>query len=236
MTSREKVRASTGRHSSPEVFPVNRSLLPGSAEARRMTVSSGRRCFESSKTSGPLGLLEKTLMESDRWNSTIVLLTWKPVATPAGRSVFQLTVSKPDTRVTESLSWRTPNTMDALPIKSQAALDHEHTTARPGRSEPNNLRDQIAVREGLRTWNTPTALYGHNTGTFREWGGQGNKSRGTPEASGKVNPDWEEWLMGIPPNWTRLSDSIAATFLEKPSCRTKCFRYLKPSPESNGVK
>jgi hypothetical protein len=46
--------------------------------------------------------------------------------------------------------------MDSLSAKSQDALDYEHRTARPGRSNPNNLRDQIAVDEGMRTWATPT--------------------------------------------------------------------------------
>jgi hypothetical protein len=51
--------------------------------------------------------------------------------------------------------WMTPNTMDALSAKSQQALDHEHETARPGRSNPNNLRDQVSVSEGHTMWPTP---------------------------------------------------------------------------------
>ena len=52
--------------------------------------------------------------------------------------------------------WNTPNTMDSLSAKSQQALDHEHETARPGRSNPNNLRDQVAVSEGHTKWHIPT--------------------------------------------------------------------------------
>ena len=52
--------------------------------------------------------------------------------------------------------WNTPNTMDSLSAKSQQALDHEHETARPGRSNPNNLRDQVAVSEGKTKWHIPT--------------------------------------------------------------------------------
>ena len=54
-------------------------------------------------------------------------------------------------------TYPTPTTMDALPAKSQEALEHEHDTARQGRSNPNNLRDQIAVEEGQRDWPTPRA-------------------------------------------------------------------------------
>jgi hypothetical protein len=53
--------------------------------------------------------------------------------------------------------WMTPNTMDSLAPKGQEALDYEHETARPGRSNPNNLRDQAAVREGITNWPTPNA-------------------------------------------------------------------------------
>jgi len=53
--------------------------------------------------------------------------------------------------------WNTPNTMDSLSAKSQDALDYEHRTARPGRSNPNNLRDQVAVDEGQRIWPSPMA-------------------------------------------------------------------------------
>ena len=34
------------------------------------------------------------------------------------------------------VQWNTPNTMDSLNCKSQKALDHEHDTARPGRTNP----------------------------------------------------------------------------------------------------
>jgi hypothetical protein len=47
--------------------------------------------------------------------------------------------------------------MDSLSAKSQQALDHEHETARPGRSNPNNLRDQVSVSEGQTIWPTPVA-------------------------------------------------------------------------------
>jgi hypothetical protein len=57
----------------------------------------------------------------------------------------------------EDKTWRTPNTMDALEPKSQETLDYEAAEIRPGRSEPNNLRDQLAVREGQRQWPTPTS-------------------------------------------------------------------------------
>ena len=72
--------------------------------------------------------------------------------------------------------WMTPNTMDSLPPKSQKALDHEYTH-RPNRSNPGNLRDQIAVAEGKSTWPTPRAREG-NAGAPRSKGSEHNAGRG----------------------------------------------------------
>jgi hypothetical protein len=58
------------------------------------------------------------------------------------------------------MNWMTPNTMDSLDPKSQEALEHE-ATHRAGRSDPNNLRDQVSVREGMRNWPTATASDAH---------------------------------------------------------------------------
>ena len=44
-----------------EGSPASRSALPESEEARRMTVTSGLKCLELSRISGPLGLLARTL-------------------------------------------------------------------------------------------------------------------------------------------------------------------------------
>jgi len=64
--------------------------------------------------------------------------------------------------------WATPTTMDTLPPKSSVALTREATTARPGRSRPGNLRDQISNTDAWETitnsqpatpdlWRTPDA-------------------------------------------------------------------------------
>ena len=82
--------------------------------------------------------------------------------------------------------WMTPNTMDSLPHKSQKALDHEYTH-RPNRSNPGNLRDQIAVAEGKSTWPTPRAREG-NAGAPRSKGSKHNAGRGYLD--GVVQEKW----------------------------------------------
>ena len=121
-------------------------------------------------------------------------------------------------------SWMTPNTMDSLPPKSQKALDHEHDTARQGRSNPNNLRDQAAVREGVTHWPTPAAR------DHKQFDGAGKKNpsrpRGlylsipqaqttTPDGHAcshkclRLNPLFVSYLMGLPPQWPDDSAPLA---------------------------
>ena len=59
------------------------------------------------------------------------------------------------------VQWATPTTMDKLPPKSETALMKEATTARPGRSKPANLRDQVS---NMHKWPTPTASQARSEG------------------------------------------------------------------------
>ena len=86
---------------SQEDFPASRSVTPGSGEARTMTAISGRKCSESYKRQGQIGLLVRMLLESSAWHSTKCVLTWKRVDTKSSRSLFQLAVSMPRTEETE---------------------------------------------------------------------------------------------------------------------------------------
>tara|TARA_R100000773_G_scaffold34544_1_gene29552 strand:- start:199 stop:936 length:738 start_codon:yes stop_codon:yes gene_type:complete len=60
---------------------------------------SGRRCLGLSGNAGPLGLLEKMLLDSSDWAWTKYSLTWKAKATPQGRLIFQLARLEPRTSV-----------------------------------------------------------------------------------------------------------------------------------------
>lgn len=57
--------------------PVSRGPSPESAEARRMTATSGLKCLELSLPRGPLGSLARTLLASDQWRSEECRLAWK---------------------------------------------------------------------------------------------------------------------------------------------------------------
>ena len=88
-----------------EDFLASHSVQPGSDEARTMTVTSGRKCCELYRKSGPLGSLVRTLLVSSAWRSTRCYLTWKASATPARRLLFRLVPSTPRTGGTGSPFW-----------------------------------------------------------------------------------------------------------------------------------
>ena len=88
-----------------EDFLASHSLQPGSAEARTMTATSGRKCSELYRKSGPLGSLVRTLLVSSAWRSTRCYLTWKASATPARRLLFRLVPATPRTEGTGLQLW-----------------------------------------------------------------------------------------------------------------------------------
>ncbi len=160
------------------------SLSPGSEKARMMTAGSGRKCLLASKNTGPVGLLEKMLLDTLVWGSTTCFLTWKVRATPAGRSVFQLVPSTPDTAGTDCGYWLTVRASDSggkgdliqalrgnenshyrlLPTAS--ARDYKDTPgmAREGTNPDGSKRkrvDQLARAIYAGLYQTPTVTNAH---------------------------------------------------------------------------
>lgn len=97
-----------------EDSPASHSPLPGSEQARMMTVTSGRKCFASYGKSAHCGSLAKMCLESSIWHSTKRFLTWKTQATKGRRLLFRLAASMPRTFDTAWLLWPTPSTGAAL--------------------------------------------------------------------------------------------------------------------------
>lgn len=97
-----------------EGSPVNPSLSPDSEAARKMTVTSGLKCSELSKNSGPLGSLVRMCLGSSIWHSTRCYLTWTAQGTPRRRLLFRLVPWTRRTDETEYSFWPTPSTGAAL--------------------------------------------------------------------------------------------------------------------------
>ena len=165
---------------------ANHTVLPGSDEARQMTVTSGRNIAALLTLSGPLGLLVKTCLESEQLSSTACYLTWKTSATPGGRLVFRLAPSMPSTGANEFSFWPTPT-----------SRDWKDGTAEAVKNVPINS----LLGRAVHFWPTPTQRDG--------MGGPGNSGRDGGDnlrtaIGGSLNPEWVEWLMGFPVGWTDL--------------------------------
>jgi hypothetical protein len=181
-------------------FLASLSVAPGSDEARKMTVTSGRRCCALSKRQDPLGYLERTLLESSTWNSTRCYLTWKAKATPQGRLLFQLAVSMPCTDETESGLWRTPDT------EADGRGEYKDPEKILQRWEKGH---QITLSNQVKMWPTATSGAHKDAGNCENVTDNGLLGRvvGPTKASGSLNPQFVEWLMGYPLGWTDLKDS-----------------------------
>lgn len=85
---------------------ASRSALPASVKARKMTVSSGRKCLELLKRFSQATSWAKTLsaffLLNEAWYSKASSLTWQVRATKSGLLYCQLQVSEPHTNATVS--------------------------------------------------------------------------------------------------------------------------------------
>ena len=143
----------------PAGSPASRSALPGSEEARRMTVTSGLKCLELYRNSGPLGSLVRTLLESSIWCSTRCTLTWKIKDTPSKRLLFRLVPSTPrtggtDARLSGVERWRQNITgEDGEPClwKTPIASDSAN------REFYHNSRGEPNLSGMVKMWPTPKA-------------------------------------------------------------------------------
>lgn len=190
----------------PAASPASRSPSPGSDEAREMTVTSGLKCCELLRSSGPAGCLVKMLLASSIWRSTRCFLTWKPSATPGGRSLFLLRPSTPRTGGTDAPSWPTPTAAVRM-WPTPSASDCGRTAINPHLTRNGTIR-HIGKNGGqsYARLDAVAAMFPTPTASEADRGGKGYRHGGLrcviPEESGQLNPDWVEWLMGFPPGWT----------------------------------
>jgi hypothetical protein len=134
---------------SPEGFHNHASPFPSPAseKERQTTVTSGRKCSALLTKPGPVSACVRMCLASSRWHSTAVSLTWKVLATPSGRLLFQLVPS--GRRTVGAGSGSAPTTTGTTPAM---LLTPKTPTGGPqpaGRTKPGGglrkLEDQIAM-------------------------------------------------------------------------------------------
>jgi len=180
--------------------PVNHFPVPGSEEARKMTVISGLKCSVLSRHTGPFGCLVKMLLVSSVWNSTKSLLIWKIKDISANRSLFQLARSMPRMKGKGSGFWPTTSTRDwkDTPGMARQSVNKDGTI--------RNRIDQLARRVFSETFPTPSTMDTIIRKTMRPSRAATNRKTGylSETIHGELNPEFVEWLMGFPTGWTDL--------------------------------
>ena len=195
-----------------------------------MTVTSGRRCSELYGSSGPLGCLVRTCLESSIWHSTRCFLTWKTKTTPHKRLLFQLAVSMPRTNGNVSLFWPTPSTGAALcagqgsfrmlqRMQENGLITEDErkglSNGTAGRTNPELLEWLMGYQKAFtELLPTPRACDYKGSAIDRFVGGGNYRHQlmelveATPRGNaGRMNPEFVEWLMGYETEWTELNAS-----------------------------
>lgn len=148
-------------HQSPSTLFAADSLaslgpLPGSAKAREMTATSGRKCAVSLGNSSQDTSLQKMfrgLMTSNSWGSTAVYLTWKVSVTKQGRLKYRLVPWAPRTDEADCGLWATPN----VPNGGRSI---KHATIKGRTAYHNGGKVQIVLEAQVKLWPTHTVSSG----------------------------------------------------------------------------
>ena len=150
---------------------ANQQVVPGSAEAQKMTVGSGEKLLELLKLPSQGGVFSRTLLEylvyKGGFHSRTSLLRWKLKATKFNRLLFQLAPSMPRTEGKESLSWRTPQSHNG----NQGPKSKEFCERCLQTNESMiTLTDQVRHNPGM--WPTPLSNCHTGAGTQGRQGGE----------------------------------------------------------------
>jgi hypothetical protein len=138
--------------------------------------------------------------------------TWPRSGMVRGGTAYPLPPSAPLTDETGSLSWPTPNTIGYRSDGELRLLAIRCAT----REEYVAMSDRAAQSKRERWWPTPTVAM-HKGSSARAMTRASGASRCNDRldyavemgeiARGRLNPQWVEWLMGFPAEWTALNRS-----------------------------
>ncbi len=185
------------------------TVLPGSEEAQKTTATSGRNLSALLENSNQDTSLPRTFLESSPPISTRCYLTWRVKATPARRSIFQLSHSMPRTDESGFSLWPTASAQTAGegPLSDKATNKDGNKPKQNERvySPDTEKHIQVSLNRAVKLWPTPRAekVEGYASDKFRPTLAQRVTGEKKP-LGGQLNPTWVEWLQGFPPHWTEL--------------------------------
>lgn len=180
-----------------------------SKEELMMKDSYGRKCLESSEKLDQLGYSVKMYLESSKLRGGQYVKVFTISDTISPYLIMKLRLSEQRTDENECSLWATPNTMDNLPARTGEKM--QDLLNRIGKNKPSNLREQV-VPENMRFFITPSASEGKRS-TFKMATHRTQKPNGNltqqlahkTNATGSLNPEWVEQLMGFPRGWTECA-------------------------------
>ena len=214
-----------------EDFLANHSALQEKENQQQMIVTSGMKCLESLEKQNQDGLLEKMLKvlltSTKAWYSDRCLLTWKTKVSKANVLLFQLQASVHGIKEKGSglshVMFQTP-TVTEIPARSKEAMEKRIAFRKSiGRNSvpAGNLLEQIqtmfptpsaschmdvvappeTVTQNNQGWSVT------RVGTGTKFGAKLNdvvNKLDQEKLGGKLNPNFVEFLMGYPMNWTKI--------------------------------
>jgi len=201
------------------------TVLPGSDEARRMTVTSGLNFYELLRNSGPLGRFVKMCLGSNQLVSPWGYLTWSAEPLPALRTVTSMwhySHNKKECTSTTSVTilkrsvTRSSRLFFRLRLSRPGILDTEYsllptaTTVDAGsyfnqsKSPSAKKRPTLGAMAKHGLWPTPRASERQQQNSL-DRGMALSRAVRKNAILGQLNAEFVEWLMGFPKGWTDLT-------------------------------
>ncbi len=177
------------------VAPVSRSAQQASAKALPTTGTYGRIGSASLASESLQSSLESKLRARLGINgSTPLLMTWKRMHTPRGRSYSRLALSGRHTSETDYGLLPTP------------AAQSYGTNIGGAAGRTGKVRPSLEHMARHNMWPTPAAQDANRSGRHNLRPTKHGRELAT-EAGGALNPTWVGWLMGYPEEWVNCAPS-----------------------------
>ena len=184
-------------------IPVNHSVRLESEKVQKTPDTSGRTSNDMSKQLDLFDASSRTSKDTSTLDLEKSLETWKSLVTRLRGEYSARLKSARLTRESGSTSLPTPQTGD---YRTGSSPGSKRMKRKVGQKWSQNLNDYVVQ------WPTPTAsdYKGSGPTVIRKDGKDRSKDRldyaveQQPNTTGKLNPQWVEWLMGLSTGWTDL--------------------------------